>query len=668
MKKRVLLIILGIFVLALLIFLDRYQVNNWKKKQHFELSKQAKIAQSRIQSALTSRLNTVKYLHAYVSMHPDFTKMEFKNIARHLMRSNPELRALQFADENTRVKYVYPVEGNEITVESPMVLIQDSLRKPYVKEAIQDSMITIQPVLKLRQGGTGLIARKPVYNAGKFAGLAIAVLDVPVIINEVYADKELENYALRVMDSQGDTIYNAISLGMHTASKTIRFGNTTWTIELADQVQDRSSLQLIRLYQFLLGGGIFLLSLAMVWLLKRQNEQLQKEVDRQTAEIKQAKEKAESSDRLKSAFLQNMSHEIRTPLNAIVGFSSLLSTYQVSREKLEKYTSLIQNSSQQLLSIVSDILTIASLDTKQEHVNTEVVCVNHIIDEMEKLFNKQASDKGLTLSAHCPLNDKDAEVLTDRGKLTQILTNLLSNALKFSHEGTIKLGYTLKQDMLEFYVRDNGIGILPEQHKNIFERFSQGDLSIQAKYGGTGLGLSISKGFTELLGGEIWFDSRVNHGTTFYFTIPYKQDVVPGKSSAGDEEEEQLHQKAARNHYTLLVAEDRADSVELIREMLASFPIEILYARDGQAALEMVKTGNKIDLVLMDIRMPVMDGYTATKKIKALSPSLPVIAQSAYALDNEIKKYRNVFDDFLTKPIKTDKLKAALNTHLYEQT
>jgi PAS domain S-box-containing protein len=243
-------------------------------------------------------------------------------------------------------------------------------------------------------------------------------------------------------------------------------------------------------------------------------------------ELIEAKEKAEESDRLKTAFLQNMSHEIRTPLNAIAGFSGMLNKPSLSGEKRRRFVSIIQNSSNQLLSIVTNILTISSLETKQERVIITPVSINDVLEELHTIFKKQAHQKNISLCKFMALANHKSEVYTDRTKVTQVLSNLISNALKFTHQGTIEFGYKLKRngsvDELEFFVKDTGIGITKEEQEIIFKRFQQARKSINKLYGGTGLGLSISKGFVEILGGKMWVKAEPKKGSTFYFTLPYK--------------------------------------------------------------------------------------------------------------------------------------------------
>lgn len=367
-------------------------------------------------------------------------------------------------------------------------------------------------------------------------------------------------------------------------------------------------------------------------------------------DLKAAKIQAEESDRLKTAFLQNISHEIRTPLNAICGFSQMLNKPKLTDSKRQSYVSIIQNSSNQLLAIVSDILAISALETRQEKIYEEQISVNEIIIELLATYKQQLSNQNISLYAKQLLSDKEATIYTDKTKIIQILTNLLTNALKFTHEGSIEFGYKILEanhDLsLQFYVKDTGIGIKQELQDKIFERFRQADDSITKKYGGTGLGLSISKGYVELLGGKIWLESQEGKGTTFYFTIPYKP-TNKSKINSGNK-------KSGKKQKNILVAEDEEFNYLFIEEILLEKNINIIHAKNGQEAVDILNAKPDIDLVLMDIKMPVLDGYSAAKIMKKIWPDVPIIAQTAYALEHEIKEYIGAFDDYLAKPIQEE--------------
>jgi CheY-like chemotaxis protein len=289
------------------------------------------------------------------------------------------------------------------------------------------------------------------------------------------------------------------------------------------------------------------------------------------------------------------------------------------------------------------------------------IIANNIIVDLLTIFKTQAFNQNISLFAKQQLPDQQSIVSTDGTKITQILTNLITNALKFTHQGSVEFGYHIVMDApqkasqpseayLQFYVKDTGIGIEPDQQEKIFERFRQADTSISKQYGGTGLGLSISKGFAELLDGKIWVVSERDKGSTFYFTIPYKPVVEFDKYD--------LISAKSTDKTNILVVEDEEYNYLLVEELINDGSIRLIHAKDGREAVEMCQLNKDIDLVLMDIKMPIMDGHTAAKLIKEFRPALPIIAQTAYALDYEIKQYSGGgFDDYITKPINEKELK-----------
>lgn len=379
-------------------------------------------------------------------------------------------------------------------------------------------------------------------------------------------------------------------------------------------------------------------------------------------ELYVAKKKAEESDMLKSAFLANMSHEIRTPMNGILGFSQLLTDPDIPEVEIKQYVDVIQSCGNQLLGIINDLIDISKVESNQITISKSDTDVNKIINEQFLLFKQKAEEKSIEITCHTGLPNQKSTIVTDEGRLKQVISNLLANAIKFTNDGFIKFGYELKTDYLEFYVKDTGVGISSNHHKVIFERFRQVETKISTQVGGTGLGLAISKAYIEKMGGEIWVDSEPGKGTTFYFTIPYK----PAISVMEHEDKEVLsYMSKVKPDVKLLVAEDDDVNFFFIKEMLADYPINIVRAIDGQEAVDIVADSTDIDMVLMDIKMPRLDGYEATQQIKNIRSNLPVIVQTAYAFSTDKERARQAgCDDYISKPIDRLRFIELLAKHL----
>jgi PAS domain S-box-containing protein len=366
-------------------------------------------------------------------------------------------------------------------------------------------------------------------------------------------------------------------------------------------------------------------------------------------ELVAAKLKAEENDRLKTAFLHNISHEIRTPLNAIVGFSSFLNNPNISLDKRKEFTDIINFSSEQLLSIITDIINVATLEAGQEKLNLKETDINQALMTVYEQFKVKAAFPNIDLHCETEIPNQDALVLTDGVKLIQILTNLVGNALKYTRRGKVFFNCIIRDDKLRFSIQDSGIGIPKEMHGKIFDRFWQVDSTVTREFGGTGLGLSITKAYVELLNGEIWLESEPGQGSTFFFTLPYQ----PLKKQTTQDLSRESNLEGADIQKKILIAEDENYNFLLIGELLANSKIELIRAENGLQAVNICRNRNDLDLVLMDIKMPVMDGIEATRQIKRMKPSIPVIALTAYAHDTDKKRLMECgCDDYLSKPLK----------------
>ena len=372
-----------------------------------------------------------------------------------------------------------------------------------------------------------------------------------------------------------------------------------------------------------------------------------------------AKQKAEESERLKSAFLANMSHEIRTPMNGILGFTGLLKKADLSGEEQQKYIRIIEKSGDRLLCIINDILCFSKIESGLMQVNLEELNINDQINHIYNFFKPELDNKALQFTLKNKLSSSETFALTDQEKVLAILTNLVKNAIKYTEKGSIEFGCDLKSEKensyFEFYVRDTGIGIPTDRQQAIFERFIQADIADKMALQGAGLGLSISKAYVEMLGGQIWVQSEEGVGSAFYFNIPY-QLPSPRKIMDSDAAESETEENSIRN-LKILIAEDDEASEILISLFIKEFGIETLIARTGTEAVEMSRNHSDINLILMDIQMPEMNGYEATRQIRHFNKEVVIIAQTAYSLAGDEEKAKEAgCNDYISKPIIKDKL------------
>jgi len=380
---------------------------------------------------------------------------------------------------------------------------------------------------------------------------------------------------------------------------------------------------------------------------------------RYTEELKDQKHKAEQADKLKSAFLANMSHEIRTPMNSIVGFSQILSQPDLDNKSRLEYAEYISNSSDLLLKIINDILDIAKIESGQLKIAYSNFNLNSLMNKIgvqASEMKKNKKKEHIEIRVLKYYEDTDLYINSDPYRLEQVLINLVNNAIKFTAAGVVELGYRITENnMLEFFVKDTGIGIPVEKKQMIFERFTQIEEVNNKQYEGTGLGLSISKSIIELLKGKIWVESFPACGSIFYFEIPFsvnqkiRFDEVYVSSSPID----YGYFKGKK----LLIAEDVDYNFLLLREALKSFEMCLIRAYNGSEALKILNEQNDIEIVLMDMRMPVMDGYEATRKIKSQNAGIKIIATTAYAIMGDREKCIEAgCDYYLAKPIRIDLL------------
>ena len=391
--------------------------------------------------------------------------------------------------------------------------------------------------------------------------------------------------------------------------------------------------------------------------LENSNHFLEEKVKERTSELLKtnneliiSRDKAEASDKLKSAFIQNISHEVRTPLNGILGLTNLFVDPNISSLEKSEYIPFLNDSSERLLKTITDYLDISLIMSKTVDLNLKNINLNDEIHNISSRYYKSCKEKIILLNLKLPENSDEIIIKTDLKLFRTIFTHLFDNAVKFTPNGRITLGYTLNNSKIEFYIKDTGVGINEENKNDIFRFFNQADVTDTRKYEGNGLGLSIVKGFLLLLGGDIWFESEKDSGSTFYFNLP-KEEV---------EEDNNLNPNFKINSSKLpviLIAEDDYTNYIYFETLLKKYSSKIYHAISGLEAIEFCQKNPEISLVLMDIKMPGLNGIDATRQIKAFRNNLPIVAVSAYTMGGDEKLAMEAgCDSFISKPVRNDEI------------
>jgi signal transduction histidine kinase/CheY-like chemotaxis protein len=378
-------------------------------------------------------------------------------------------------------------------------------------------------------------------------------------------------------------------------------------------------------------------------------------------QLEKSKEKAEESDKLKSTFLANLSHEIRTPMNAIIGFSDLLLDENLTGNFKREYLKIIKNSGENLVSIIEDLIEMSKIDAKQITPNYKGVDVENFVNELHRTLKVIIpEDKNVDFYVIKNVEKLQYDILTDEVKLRQVMVNLLTNAIKFTSSGHVSFGYTINQEIktVEFRVEDTGLGIAEKDLKVIFDRFRRVEDDYSISLSGLGLGLAISKAYVEMLGGNITVESFYGEGSVFKLTIPLIYDTININRDLKNDENVRFDFGVK----TILVAEDDEINFLLLKRILELKNHTVLRAKNGLEAVEISTENNDIDLIFMDIKMPVLDGYEAFEKIKKLRPNLCAIAQTAHSSmeDNE-RVLKAGFSGYITKPLDKEEVYVIIN-------
>ncbi|RXP53645.1 response regulator [Lutibacter sp. HS1-25] len=407
---------------------------------------------------------------------------------------------------------------------------------------------------------------------------------------------------------------------------------------------------------------LFIFLIILNWILqirvRKKTKDLQHQIEVNAdimQELEIQKYKAEESDRMKSAFLANMSHEIRTPMNGILGFTELLKSTEYSSEKQTQFINIIQQSGNRMLNTINNIIDISKLESGLESVHIKAVNVPIIVNELVAFFNNEAVSKGLIFKSSQINSEVNIPFYTDEYKLNSILTNLIKNALKFTKKGSIEIRYTINLEHVEFWIKDTGIGIPLDKQATIFNEFIQADNSHSSGYEGSGLGLSISKGYVHLLKGIIEFESTQNIGTTFYVRIPNSSNKVT--QTAATQKITTTTPNFIPTNFKIIIAEDDVITFYFLKEILKDVSECLYHAKNGFEAVELMKAHPEVDLILMDVKMPLLNGFEATQQIRTFNKDVYIIAQTAFVQESYKRKIIEAgCNTYISKPINREKL------------
>ncbi len=661
---QLLIVAIAIIFVFISFLVGRLDLEKQQGNQRLKVLSELTTIGNRLEGVVRSTFNLTQGMVHLIRFQGDMSKVQFEALSKMSMLENKYIRNIAFAPNN-RVELVYPLAGNEKAIGL------EYLKNEEQKGSVIKAMTLQQPVLAgpvhLVQGGIGLINRSPVFlinendSVSKYWGVIsiVAYYDSILCYGGVYSSKDLK-IAVQGEDGKGaeGKVFSGDSslLLQNPVVIDVSIPGGKWRL-LAVPINGWGVNSVFHSQYFIFSIILSMLIVAFLTILIYVNQNIHDKNERLALEIgerkkieielKKAKEVAEESNRIKTAFLANMSHEIRTPMNAIQGFTEILLKSDVSKEMTREFTEIINTSSKQLLGVINDIIDISIIEAGQLKILTEPVQLNKLMNDILGLHNHSAAKKNIKLILKVALADGSDSITSDGYRLFQVINNLVGNAIKFTHAGFVEFGYSVDGDKIKFFVHDTGIGIPNEFHDLIFERFRQVDNKLSRDFGGTGLGLSICKSIVELMNGKIWVESVPNVGSTFYFVLPY------AKSQLGDESMANSHKGLVNlNSKTILIAEDDNLNFLLLKKLIEKTEANIVRASNGREAVDIMESGGRIDLILMDIKMPIMSGYEAVGLIRQKNANIPIIAQTAYAMSEEKRlAMESGCNYYLTKPI-----------------
>lgn len=639
--------------------LNRNTVNEEKMRAAFT----AETTVNRIKSQLNRYLDVSEFFQNIIGSGHQMDSKEFQALSQRISDDSQIIKAIELAPDGV-VKDIYPLKGNEAAFGIDM--LNSPARKHEANLAMKSGQYTIAGPYELNQGGLGSLLFEPIYITDKsgeksFWGFSILVLDWNRFLEELELDKLTDaSYCYQMWKKDGNsgkkTIIAQGGDAIHKGAVQIscKVPNDTWYFEIIPHTGWVTVKQ--QALVFLVAVSIAVLATAICYLMlhRKQREKLY------TEEIRKSAEKARKANEAKTRFLFNMSHDIRTPMNAIVGFSGLLEKSLHDEKKSLDYIKKIRVSSDILLTIINQVLEMARIESGKITLSSESVNIREMVDAMNTVFESSLTKK--SLEYQCSLNVVHDQILCDKTKMEEIILNVVSNSIKYTNPHgkiTVSIDELDSEDEknadYKVVVEDNGIGMSQDYLPHIFEEFSREHTSTETRVAGTGLGLPIVKSLVDRMDGTIEVESEEGKGTRFIMKFSFP---VSSENQVREEEKQNIPditEKLKRKQ--ILLAEDNDLNAEIAETVLVEAGIEVKRVEDGLQCIEELKKMPEkyYDVILMDVQMPNMDGYTATEKIRHLDDSraeIPIIAMTANAYDEDRRKAQEAgMDGFLAKPL-----------------
>lgn len=644
--------------------LNRNTVNEEKMRAAFT----AETTVNRIKSQLNRYLDVSEFFQNIIGSGHQMDSKEFQALSQMISDDSQIIKVIEQAPDGV-VKDIYPLKGNEAAFGIDM--LNNPARKYEANLAMKSGQYTIAGPYELNQGGLGSLLFEPIYITDKsgeksFWGFSILVLDWNRFLEELELDKLTDaSYCYQMWKKDGNsgkkTIIAQGGDAIHKGAVQIscKVPNDTWYFEIIPHTGWVTVKQ--QALVFLVAISIAVLATAICYLMlhRKQREKLY------TEEIRKSAEKARKANEAKTRFLFNMSHDIRTPMNAIVGFSGLLEKSIHDEKKSLDYIKKIRVSSDILLTIINQVLEMARIESGKITLNPESVNIREMVEAMNTVFESSLTKK--SLEYQCSLNVVHDQILCDKTKMEEIILNVVSNSIKYTNPHgkiTVSIDELDSEDEknanYKVVVEDNGIGMSQDYLPHIFEEFSREHTSTETRVAGTGLGLPIVKSLVDRMGGTIEVESEEEKGTRFImkfsFPVSLENQVREKEKQNIPDITEKLEGKR------ILLAEDNELNAEIAETVLVEAGIEVKRVEDGLQCIEELKKmpENYYDVILMDVQMPNMDGYTATQRIRDLDDSraeIPIIAMTANAYDEDRRKAQEAgMDGFLAKPLDVDEM------------